>query len=109
MIIEFHSSYPGVSESLVDTIKERMLLFYHIQKHISRIEIYLRDDLSLLKKDRVCEIRLTLPGDSIFLHRRADSFEKAAAEAMDELEKQLLEQAAHKDELPEEVTTTVRV
>ena len=85
MNIEFHTPYGKVSEKLISDISNEMLELSHINKHISRAEVLLKEDETIIQgENKVCEIRLTVYGDDLLAHTRAENFEKSAKEAIKE-------------------------
>lgn len=109
MIIEIHAPHSEVNESILNPVKEKVLSFSHLIKDVVKAEIVLRDDVSADTDKKICEIRLTLYGDSLFVHRRSNSFEESAWLAVTELEKAVLEQAKLQQGLPDQITSTVKV
>jgi ribosome-associated translation inhibitor RaiA len=88
MIIEIHAPHSEVNESILKPVKEKVLSFSHCIKDIVKAEIILRDDTAAEpQENKICEIRLTLYGDALFVHRRSGSFGESACLAVEELEK----------------------
>jgi ribosome-associated translation inhibitor RaiA len=110
MIIEIHAPHCEVHESILKPVKEKVLSFSHLIKDIVKAEIILRDDTAATPQEsKVCEIRLTMYGDSLFVHRRSASFDESACLAVEELEKAVQEQTKLQQELPDQITSTVKV
>lgn len=110
MIIEIHAPHSEVNESILKPVKEKVLSFSHLIKDIVKAEIILRDDAAAAPhENKICEMRLTLYGDSLFVHRRSGSFNESACLAVDELEKAVQQQAALQQGLPDQITSTVKV
>src|SRR5689334_5803013 len=110
MIIEIHAPHSDVNESILKPVKEKVLSFSHLIKDIVKAEIILRDDVSAPPhENKICEMRLTLYGDSLFVHRRSGSFNESACLAVDELEKAVQLQAKMQGGLPDQITSTVKV
>jgi hypothetical protein len=87
-----------------------VLSFSHLIKDIVKAEIILRDDATATpQENKICEIRLTLYGDILFVHRRSASFDESACLAIQELEKAVHEQARLQQGLPDQITSTVKV
>ena len=69
MTIEFHTAYGKVSEKLITDIRNEMLELSHINKDISRAEVLLKEDKTIIPgENKVCEIKLTVYGDDLFVH-----------------------------------------
>jgi putative sigma-54 modulation protein len=110
MDLEFHTVYEKVSEDLVRTIRNEMLKLSHINKDISRAEIVLKEDETIIPaENKVCEIRLTVYGDNLFSHSRTGNFEKSAKAVIKELKKMVKQQVRRNQEPPDEMTSTVKV
>jgi putative sigma-54 modulation protein len=109
MIIEVHAPHSEVNESILHPVKEKVLSFSHLIKDIVKAQIVLRDDNSPAGENKICEIKLTLYGDVLFVHRRSASFHESALLAVEELEKAVQEQARRQHGLPDQITSTVKV
>lgn len=110
MDLEFHTVYEKVSEDLVSKIRNEMLKLSHINKNISRAEIVLKEDETIIPaENKVCEIRLTVYGDNLFSHSRTENFEKSAKAVIKELKKMVKQQVRRNQEPPDEMTSTVKV
>jgi len=109
MIIEIHAPHDAVHESILNQVKEKVLALSHLMKDIVKAEIFFREDKPQTKESKICEIKLTLYGDTLFMHRRSGSFKEAAWQATSELEKQVLQQVKLQQEPPDQITSTVKV
>lgn len=110
MTIEFHTPHGKISEKLVNNIRNKMLELSHINKEISRAEIILKEDETIIPaENKVCEIRLTVYGDDLLAHARTENFEQSAKEVIRELKKMVKQQVKKQKEPPDEMTSTVKV
>jgi putative sigma-54 modulation protein len=109
MCIEIHAPHSDVDESLLIPVKEKVLSFSHLMKDIVKAHIFFREDAPHIRENKVCEIKLMLYGDVLFVHRRTDSFESAAWQALADLEKQVTEQVKQQHDLPDDINSSVRV
>lgn len=109
MCIEVHAPSSDVHESMLTQLKEKVLSFTHNMKDIVKAHVFLREDNPTHTESKICEIKLTLFGDVLFVHRRADTFELAAQQALCDLEKQVAEQVKLQHELPDDINSSVRV
>lgn len=107
--IEIHAPHSDVDESLLIPVKEKVLSFSHIMKDIVKAHVFLREDVPGTDENKICEIKLMLYGDVLFVYRRAARFEDAAWQALYDLEKQVSEQVKLQHELPDDITSSVRV
>ncbi|HEX6335022.1 MAG TPA: hypothetical protein VFZ78_12395 [Flavisolibacter sp.] len=80
MTIEFHA-VAGIDEQLIDMLKEQVMQLKHVEKTISRAEIMFRKRGTFLE-NKICELRLTMDRNSIFVLRKADTFEKAGIQVV---------------------------
>lgn len=109
MCIEIHAPHSDIDESLLIQVKEKVLSFSHIMKDIVKAHVFFREDVPGNTENKVCEIKLILYGDVLFVHRRAARFEEAAWQALADLEKQVTEQVRLQHELPDDINSSVRV
>ncbi len=109
MTIEIHSPNLQVKQEVLTGIEKKLMSLSHLSEKISRAEIFLTEDATLIKQNKVCRIRLDIFGDALFVQKNAVSFEKASSDAIKILKKRLKQKAEHKNEPPDEVTSTVKV
>lgn len=110
MTIEFHTAYGKVSEKLVSDIRNEILKLSHIYKDISRAEVLLKYDETIIPaENKICEIRLTVYGDNLLAHSRTENFEDSAKEAIKELKRMVKQQVKKQNEPPDEMTSSVKV
>lgn len=110
MTIEFHTPYNKVSDELVNSIRNDVLKLSHINKHITRAEIELKEDQHiLLGKNKVCEIRLSVYGGDLFVRRTAEDFEKSSKETIKELKRLVRQQEKKQNEPPDTLVSTIRI
>ena len=77
--------------------------------HISRGEIYFREKPFGAVHNKLCEIELTIFGGTMFIQRRASSFEQAARDAIEALTEKTDERLKLQDIPPDEITSTVEI
>jgi hypothetical protein len=109
MTIEFHFPQGKIQEPVLDFIKKNLVRFHHMDKEISRAEVYFKEQATEPLTQKICEIDLTIYGDSIFVRRLAGTFEEAARQAIETLSKDVALQIKSQEELPDEVVSTVKV
>ena len=109
MTIEIHSPNLQVKEIVLKRIEKKVMSLSHLSEKISRAEIFLTEDAALMKQNKVCKIRLDIFGDTLFVHKHADSFGKAATETIKILKKRLKQKTEQRNEPPDEITSTVKV
>lgn len=77
------------SESLSQTITEKLKKLHHKFNWILKAEVFLKLENNSSGENQVCEIELSAPGPRLFATATADHFEKAAILTIKELERQL--------------------
>lgn len=110
MTIELHTPHEGVQDQIVQHLKQSMIKLSQRHKTISRIEVILREDsVTDLAENKICEIRLTIYGDSLFTHSRTNDYLASAQEALNHVEEQALLLEQRNKDLPDQITSTVKV
>jgi len=77
------------SEELLTYIKEKTARLGHYLESIISSEVCLSTDKSDTKENKVCDIRLIIPGNDLLASAQCKSFEEAASRASDALIKQI--------------------
>ncbi len=109
MTIEFQTPYGKVSETLVNSIRNKLLDLSHIHKKISRAEVLLREDIrAITGVNKVCEINLSIYGANLYVHTRTESFEISTKDAVKDL-KRLVKQQVQKKELISHLLSTEKL
>jgi len=85
MNIEIHTPGGKVKEWVTTYVRDRMMELHQKDKNISKAQVYFWQQPKTQNDDKACEIDLTIHGDSLFVYRKAYSYEKAAREVLDEL------------------------
>jgi hypothetical protein len=110
MTIEFHTPIGLVSEKMITSIRHDVMELAHIHKKITRAEVSLREDKKIDQaENKVCEIRLTIQGDNLFVRSRTQKFEESVKEAIKDLRKLVRGQVKHQDDLTDDVLSSVKV
>ena len=109
MTIEIHSPHLKIKETALEAIQKKIVALSHFGKHISRAEIFLTEEPPNIKKNKICRIRLDIIGNTLYLHKKADSFEKAAGDAIKVLGKLLKQKNGHRTEPADKILSTVGV
>jgi len=107
MTIEIYSPNLQVSEQLTKAIEKKLGALSHLGK-VSRAEVFLTIDDTLSKVNKVCKIRLDIPGDTLFVHKNGVSFENAVTTAI-KIIKRLLKKATEHRNQPDEITSTIEI
>ena len=80
-----------VSEPMQALIKEKIDKLHTYYNRITSAHVFMKDEVNRIhhKDQRTVEIRVEVPGNSLFASDSAESFEKAIAEASEKLQRQL--------------------
>lgn len=100
MVVELHMPDGAVSNQVIFSLKEEVAALSEITRDIARAEIMLRYDGTALKDDKICEIRLILGNDYIFVRRRNGRFVRSALQAIEDIKVQLLERIKSEQGVP---------
>lgn len=77
-------------KELNDFIHEKVSALSRIKEDIISAEVSLKLDKSATDDNKICDIRLVIPGNDLFAKRNAHSFEEAIKEVITALEKQII-------------------
>ncbi len=109
MTIEIHSPNLQISEQLFGVIRKKILALARLGENISRVEIFFAEHMEMPGKNKSCKIRLSIFGDSLFVQKLDNSFEQAALSAIKVLKRNLKKKLQKRNQIPEEVISTVEV
>jgi putative sigma-54 modulation protein len=77
------------SETLSIIVTRNLQKLVHKYQFVIRAAIFFKLGQGKDGKDKICEIQLSAPGPRIFAKSTENNFEKAAAETISDLERQL--------------------
>ena len=77
------------SEALTSFVMERTAKLMHHFENILSIEVCLSTDKSMSNENKVCDLRLIIPGNDLLAKSQCKTFEEAVARASDALVKQV--------------------
>ena len=110
MTIDIHTPHDGLDEMVIQDAKQAMIRLAQQYKTINKLECVMRQDqVNNMPEDKVCEIKLSVFGENLFTHSRTGKYESSVAEAVEHMKSQLELLASRQNELPDKVTTTVKV
>ncbi len=89
MEIIIHSPHFTLSAELNDFVKSRISRLSHLYGRIETANILLKLENSDSADNKVCEIRLVVPGNDLFAKKQSDSFEDATTKTIDALHEQM--------------------
>lgn len=78
------------TQELLDFVDAKVQRLEHIHDRVIEARICLKLDKSSTRDNKICEIRLVIPGNDLFVERKSHTFEIAATEAADAVKHQLL-------------------
>ena len=89
MTINIQSIGFTASEDLITYVNEKTAKLGHYLESIISSEVCLSTDKSDTKENKVCDIRLVIPGNDLLATAQCKSFEEAVTRASDALIKQI--------------------
>lgn len=109
MTIEFHTPYGRVTEKLLNSIRHDVMELSHINKKISRAEIMLREEPGIVDgENKICEIRLSVYGDDLYVRNRTADFENSARSAIKELKRLVRQQVKKSNGISDNLVNAVK-
>lgn len=78
------------TQDLLDFVDAKVQRLEHIHTGIIEAKICLKLDKSSTRDNKICEIRLVIPGNDLFVEQKSHSFEVAATEAADAVKHKLV-------------------
>jgi len=109
MIIEIYTHQNEVPEHIIFYLKGKLMDFYHRDNQIDKTEVVLRHRHINEANEYVCEVTLSLHGETLLIHRSGESYLQAIREVLRELSLKINEFLQREKDLPEEIISTVRV
>lgn len=85
MQIIIQSPHIKPTEELTNFIKNKIVKQSHFYDRIEAAEVFLKIEKSDSADDKVCEIRLVIPGNYLFVKKQSDTFENAVTKVIDAL------------------------
>lgn len=89
MTINFQYVQMPESESLSEIVTRNLQKMAHKYQFVIRADVFFKLGQANDRKDKICEIQLSAPGPRIFAKSTENNFEKAAAETISDLKRQL--------------------
>ncbi len=90
MQITIQSLQFKATDALETFVRTKVEKLSHLNKQIISGDVILKLEKSDINENKVCEIRVHIPGNNLFAKRQSKSFEEATNEAIDALQEQLL-------------------
>jgi putative sigma-54 modulation protein len=89
MNIQIHSVRFNADKKLLDFLNQKLEKLTQFGEDIVNAEVYLRLDKDEDRENKICEVKLDLPGGPLFARKQSKTFEEATDEAIDALKKQI--------------------
>ena len=89
MRVQIQSIHFDADEKLTDFIEAKVKKLETFYDKIVDSEIYLKVDKNSSNENKVVEIKMAIPGKSLFAKEQKDSFEAATNDAVEALRRQL--------------------
>jgi putative sigma-54 modulation protein len=89
MKIQIQSPDFKADQKLIDLITEKVEKLGKFSEKIHEASIILKLDRSDTRENKICEIKLGIPGKDLFAARQCKTFEEAAAKTSDALKSQI--------------------
>lgn len=110
MTIEFHSPKGFLQNWEIDYVRDKLIEFHNLDKEINRAEVYFRNRDTAQGERYICEIVISIYGNSFLIKRMSDSYLKAARDAIRKVGRKVNEIMLESHRTPpDETTTTVSV
>lgn len=90
MEITIQSLHFTASPQLNDFVTEKVSKLSHLYDRIESANVSLKLEPATETDNKLCEIRLAVPGNDVFAKRQAVTFEEATNEVVDALGRQLV-------------------
>lgn len=89
MKLQMHSIHFDADQKLIDFIQKKADKLDTFYDRIIDGEVFMRLDKNEKNENKIVEIKLNVPGKTLFAKQQADSFEAATDEAVEALRRQL--------------------
>lgn len=104
MKIDIESPAGVAKDWIVSYARDKLMALHRREKLLTEARVVFKKAETISAYDKVCEITLCIYGDLISIHQNANTYELAAYDALDEMERKVDERIKRKKEPPEELT-----
>ncbi len=94
MTINIQYLHMPTSEAMNELLTQKLEKIHSKYDWILSTDVYFKLTNDSTGKNKVCEMKMEVPGPRIFASSTEDNFEKAAAETLNDLERQLKKRKA---------------
>ncbi len=91
MNIIIQSVHFSETQALHDFVTEEVRKLSRYHDKIEGAKVFLKLEKSDTRENKVCEIRLEIPGHDLFVKTQCETFEEATSNVVDELKEQIKE------------------
>jgi ribosome-associated translation inhibitor RaiA len=109
MKIEFNLMHVEVSGHIIDFVRDKLMEFHRENAEVANAEVSFRQIPWELKNNYVCQIVITLFGETLLVQRTTSSYLQSARDVLKEIAIRIEELLKRINEPPEKVITTVEV
>lgn len=78
-------------QSLLDLVEEKVSKLGKFNERIIDARVTLRLDKSETRDNKVCEVRIGIPGNDLYVSKSAEVFEEAVSLAVDAIKRQVVD------------------
>jgi putative sigma-54 modulation protein len=79
MNISINAIHFRASSRLISVVKQRVASLKKYNSHMDSVKIFLRLENNHLKKNKLSEIHVHLPGKNLIVRKRSETFEKSTS------------------------------
>ena len=90
MKVDFHAVNFAVDQKLLDFIQGRMDKLERVYDKVVYSDVFLKLDNTSSKENKIVELKVHVPGDSLIVKKQAKSFEEGADSAINSLDRVLI-------------------
>lgn len=90
MTIKIHSLKFDADQKLIDFVNQKVNKLSLFDEYLLNADVSLRLDKDQEGDNKICEIKLDIPGGTLFAKRQCKSFEEATDETVDALKRQII-------------------
>lgn len=80
-----------VQESLLEFVDKKMAKLDTFSDRLQEARVILKTDKSDTRENKICEIKMVIPGNDLFTVKQAATFEEAVVKASEALKSQIAE------------------
>ena len=90
MKVDVHAVNFTVDRKLVDFIQQKLDKLEKFYDRVVAADVYLKVDNTSEKENKIVEVKLHVPGDDLLVEKKCKSFEEAADQSAEALERLLV-------------------